>query len=311
MSGCNRSRELGIPWRDLSTITDSDPADEVINYPLPEQTLTLIKERKIIPQFMHVDYLPTDENFVQISTGEEHVFLLTESGQMYCSGSNSVGQLGVTVEGSTTFVKHTFMKEPVKLIHCLLSSTIFITQSDQVYICGENGVELGFTSSQSCIYVPIRHTLLCNKGVTKIIGSNNMFAFTNTNEIYCWGTNENNELGLESDLLNNHNMNQGVHAPMRHHYLEKISKIAKDRGYDMEIAAGFNHTVVYFKQFSKSISLMFSRLESASHGESASEFSDIIIKHHNQTILVATMNQLKRKTPTISENISPLKKLKN
>ncbi|KAG2386147.1 hypothetical protein C9374_002593 [Naegleria lovaniensis] len=277
VAGCNGNHELGIPWRDVAEGHDNDTRYHV-DYFLPENILELIKERKIVTQFTQIDYLPKKVKLVDLSIGEKHVFVLTGDGEIYFTGQNSHGQLGYSnITEQCIFEKHKWTEENntrIRLIHCFANSTIWITVNDEVYICGDNALcEMGVTTAEGCIMTPILHPTLSYQGISKIIGNNNIFALTNDGRILCWGSNENNELGLDEATLNDNP--DGIEIPIRNYFLEGIARTVWERGYKLELSAGFNHTIVYFKNVSKMLNMMFTKLEQASKGEYASDFSDV------------------------------------
>lgn len=282
VSGCNRNHELGIPWKDITEGNDNDTTTFHFDYPIQDNILELIKERKIISQFTQIDYLPKNITLVDLSIGEKHVFVLTGDGEIYFTGQNSHGQLGYEdITEQWTFQKHKWTDENntcIRLIHCFANSTLWVTVNDEVYICGDNALcEMGMKDTESCIMTPILHPTLSYQGISKFFGTNNIFALTYDGRIYCWGSNENNELGLDEETLcDNPN---GIETPVRNYFLEGISRTVWERGYKLELSAGFNHTIVYFKNISKMVTMMFSKLEQASKGsEYASSFSDISIR---------------------------------
>ena len=258
---------MGLPWT-----TDATENDDVgVDSDMTEKLFRRIEERKIIPELTFVEYFPySEETIVQISVGEKHVFILTRKGNMYIAGSNACGQLGdpSIIPSQKYFRRHHF-NEPVTAIHCFANSTFWITAKGNVFVCGDNtNAELGIRS-ETLLTIPTYHPILSQQGIEQIVGNNNLFALSKNGKIFCWGSNEENELGVpEYD-------SERVDTPVRHFSLERMGNVVAHRGYKLYVSPGFDHTFVYFKKNSKHVTYLLENLDKACREGTASRFEDV------------------------------------
>ena len=109
--------------------------------------------------------LPTiifsDSDICQISSGENHLLILVNSGDVYGFGCNNWGQLGIN---DTNFVT-TVRKIPINNIKCITSmdiATISLTNDNKIIVCGWNGEEEIFSVKNKFI--------ICNPYTLNISG---------------------------------------------------------------------------------------------------------------------------------------------
>ncbi|KAL9656151.1 hypothetical protein ABK040_007769 [Willaertia magna] len=344
--GNNNDHQLGIEW--LSNNNDDDN-----NLQNEEE---LIKEKKLIVQMEQVNYLSNESQFISITAGDAHAILLNEDGELFMTGSNQSGQLGIQdTEYLTKFTKVNILKDQLKenekiiFVHCCSNSTILITNFDKIYVFGDNSNgELGIDENIKFTYVPILNTYLSNQNIINIMGESSFFGISKIdneiNNIFCWGNNEEGQLGIPFIINNNsgdgsnsnpnlvsytpsnsfyknfdltkticccnngctecscsmdgatssnticlngdgcncnlggiNNNNQtssvrgvgtlksnnenivmnNVYIPQRNYLLENIRRLAFERGYEMKLSVGFDHTIIYFKLISKQLQSFF------------------------------------------------------
>lgn len=127
----------------------------------------------------------------QITTKNSHTFVLTNSGELYVSGSGIDGRLGL---GEVTFVNR-FAKvtipeltRPLTQIIAMANCTFALSDHGELYSCGD-------------IYGVKRFTKMIIPGLisplAQIIEANlRLFALTNQGELYACGLNDEGQMGL-------------------------------------------------------------------------------------------------------------------
>ena len=139
----------------------------------------------------------------EVSAGENHACALLKSGRVVCWGDNSFGQLGnIKAEGVGARSVLESEKNPkpyagVKSIEAGANSTCMIVRDEGMVLCfGER-----FEAKLKLNWVPERVELANSIGTltgAKQIGVGRGFgcALTKGSQVYCWGKNESNQLGL-------------------------------------------------------------------------------------------------------------------
>ncbi|KAL4704011.1 hypothetical protein ACJJTC_018051 [Scirpophaga incertulas] len=158
-------------------------------------------ESHTVPQCVE---LPGAGAVRQLSAGSDHTAVLTEDGRVFVCGSNSEGQLGLgeDTRASPHFAELKFV-ERIAFVECGYHHTVFITSKGAVFVTGDNeNSKLGITSPGPTIYVPevlplelpiksaccgAAHTFLLSMDEAKILA---------------FGSNEQGQLGLPSDVAN-------------------------------------------------------------------------------------------------------------
>lgn len=138
--------------------------------------------------------------FASVSASSEHTCGVTQSGDVYCWGDNSTGELG---DGTTTSSDlpvlvsgmHTFT-----MVSAAVTHTCGVTLGGNTYCWGLNGGgQLGdgtTNSSSTPVLVSDGHTFASvSAGGTHFNGAHNTCGVTTIGDAYCWGLNLNGQLG--------------------------------------------------------------------------------------------------------------------
>lgn len=131
--------------------------------------LGIINKAVISPTYLNI----SNFNIVQVACGKEYSMLLTNSGEVLCSGENSDGQLGIgSTDSKNSFVyvqkDETNLKNVIQ-IACGNAHTMFLLNSGNVLACG-NGLEgeLG-QNNNSDIYLPVDVKKETNTNLTNVV----------------------------------------------------------------------------------------------------------------------------------------------
>lgn len=152
---------------------------------------------------------PFSKAIKQLSCGTNHSLLLTSEGQVYCTGSNEYGQLGLVDEnGNKSANVNTFRviteivkKKAVQICAGMYISLILIREKDKssyVMSCGEKaGGKLGLGSdAQNNVISFTMIPELKNVDVKAVYcKKKHCLALTYTGKLYSWGLNEHGQLG--------------------------------------------------------------------------------------------------------------------
>ena len=140
-------------------------------------------------------------NIVQLSSGYYHSLLLDEEGNVFSSGDNSHGQLGIGIDSNEH--KNVFTKvsqiPPIERISCISNSSYLVDVDGNVWSFGENSQgQLAIDSVRSC-NVPTKVEAL--KDIKQISIGYSGFKFLakdSHNKIFVSGSNEYGQLGIGS-----------------------------------------------------------------------------------------------------------------
>jgi alpha-tubulin suppressor-like RCC1 family protein len=132
--------------------------------------------------------------------GSEHACSISPEAILYCSGSNEYGQLGI---GSTqsqsdwTLVEELLGKQ-VQAVAAGYSHTVALTHQGEVYTWGRNNYgQLGLKDIE-VTNRPTLVTALSGKRIKAIAaGFNHTLALTYSGEVYAWGLNSSDQLGIK------------------------------------------------------------------------------------------------------------------
>ncbi|NXM79006.1 RPGR regulator, partial [Serilophus lunatus] len=163
--------------------------------------------------------------------GRNHTLVYTEKGNMYASGGNSEGQLGLgDTEERTTFHLISFFtnQHKVKQLAAGSYTSAAVTEDGQLFVWGDNSEGQIGLANESCVSVPCQVDV--GKPVSSVsCGYYHSALITGDGELYTFGEPANGKLGLLPEQLKNNRVPQPVLGIM-----EKVIKVA----------CGGEHTVV-------------------------------------------------------------------
>jgi uncharacterized protein YjdB len=146
----------------------------------------------------------------QVSAGANHTCARTTSNDAYCWGVNQQGQLGdgngnVNGSGDSTIPKAVSGGFSFTDIASGLSHTCGVTSSGDMYCWGENADgQLGIGST-SQLLAPTTAVSGSQTWVDVSAGSAHTCGTTTTGKVYCWGANNNGQLGRDPNTTTNSN----------------------------------------------------------------------------------------------------------
>ncbi|XP_063516744.1 X-linked retinitis pigmentosa GTPase regulator isoform X8 [Pongo pygmaeus] len=163
--------------------------------------------------------------------GRNHTLVSTEGGNVYATGGNNEGQLGLgdTEERNTFHVISFFTSEhKIKQLSAGSNTSAALTEDGRLFMWGDNSEGQIGLKNVTNVCVPQQVTI--GKPVSWISCGYYHSAFVTTDgELYVFGEPENGKLGLPSQLLGNHRTPQLVSE-----IPEKV----------IQVACGGEHTVV-------------------------------------------------------------------
>lgn len=142
------------------------------------------------------------ENIIQVCAGLTHTHVLVQSGNVYSTGENSVGQLGLgDYKDRNTMCMidpKKFNNEKVVEIFSCFSKSIALTQEGNIYTWGcfemDHYSNISEIMENRCVPKKID---LNNEIVTLVsVGINHSFVLTKTNKLFSWGAGMDGKLGL-------------------------------------------------------------------------------------------------------------------
>lgn len=139
------------------------------------------------------------ENIISIACGYSHTLILTENQQIYSTGNNSNGELGVGHKKSSYLPIKIMMLENLRIKSIAASDfSAAVTEKGELYLWGSFGF------SESIFPQKIN---LKNKIVHASIGSQFGICLDSTGALFGWGNNPNGELA-QGDFEPKDNLNQ-------------------------------------------------------------------------------------------------------
>ena len=146
---------------------------------------------------------PEDCGWTQVVTGEYHSCGIRMDGTLFCWGSNSEGQLGQPSD-TPSLTHNTRVELPGPVLDVAthknhVCALVEISSSDtSVYCWGSNvSGQLGDGSfTDSATPVAVGGDLTAETVAQVVVGAQHTCALTESGEIYCWGVNEQGQLGI-------------------------------------------------------------------------------------------------------------------
>ncbi|CCV64875.1 hypothetical protein BN85412980 [Alteracholeplasma palmae J233] len=170
------------------------------------------------PDDVRILYLPTElptglnnEKIVDVSAGFSHALALTESGKLYSWGNNSVGELGLGSNSESVYYEPrevTFFREnniEIEKIYAGHYASYIVTKSKKVYSWGMNSngklcngsPNVGNNEPQKIEYLDEQGINITTLGIQK----EGVVALSDQGELYVWGKNDVNQLGIEQSKI--------------------------------------------------------------------------------------------------------------
>ncbi|EFC48725.1 predicted protein [Naegleria gruberi] len=143
-----------------------------------------------------------DSKFSHASFGSSHSLILSESGNLYTTGSNTYGQLGIAPMITPTefiMIDKTIVKSPIKFAECGYFHTIAVTVENEIFGVGWNAVgELGDGSvGDKTEWVKATFSVPNNVQINYLtVGYQQSFVVLSDGTIFCCGFNNYGGLGL-------------------------------------------------------------------------------------------------------------------
>ncbi|XP_011097039.1 ultraviolet-B receptor UVR8 isoform X2 [Sesamum indicum] len=149
-----------------------------------------------------------DQSLQEVACGGAHTLFLTETGDVYATGLNDFGQLGISDSQNYTTEPHRVSRIPKKIIKIAAGyhHSAAITVDGELYVWGKNANgQLGLGKKAEKI-IPLPRKVECLDGVAiKMVslGFEHSIAVTDNGEALSWGGGESGRLGHghESSIL--------------------------------------------------------------------------------------------------------------
>lgn len=137
----------------------------------------------------------------KIRAGNQHTVYLSHEGYVFSCGSNKIGQLGfessiTSLHKPTLIYPQAFEQHAIVDIAAGLDHTIFLTDEQNIYVCGQNQNGEGGIPAAPIIFLP----MLMNHFKCKSIhcGASHSFFLCDDNSLWACGLNTNGQLGINS-----------------------------------------------------------------------------------------------------------------
>uniref|UniRef100_F7HQ01 X-linked retinitis pigmentosa GTPase regulator n=1 Tax=Callithrix jacchus TaxID=9483 RepID=F7HQ01_CALJA len=144
--------------------------------------------------------------------GRNHTLVSTEGGNVYATGGNDEGQLGLgDTEERTTFHRVSFFtsQHKIKQLSAGSNTSAALTEDGRLFMWGDNSE--GQIGLPNILNACVPHQVTIGKPVSWISCGYYHSAFVTTDgELYIFGESENGKLGLPNELLSNHRIPQLV-----------------------------------------------------------------------------------------------------
>ena len=169
-----------------------------------------IKDKLILKNIYKI---PNLNNIIKIFCGNKHCFAIAKNNIIFCWGSNSKGQLGLS-ENLTAeilipkkLVLNIDNDSDIDNIFCGKDFTIFQNFKKEIFVCGTNkDCQLGLGTSKNYFFTPVLNEQFYNLEIIKIsCGEKFCLAMirdsiTKIINIWTWGENREGQLGLNNNV---------------------------------------------------------------------------------------------------------------
>lgn len=146
-----------------------------------------------------VEVFSSEYGIVQVGLGEEHSCAVDQSGAVHCWGSNGSGQTGIANSGANVLAPVVVgsLSVPMRAVYPGSRHTCALGQDGSV-ACWGSGADgrLGSGSDEDSI-APVWVEGLSEGNVTRLdVGWNTSCATVQDGSLYCWGDNDQGQLGI-------------------------------------------------------------------------------------------------------------------
>eukprot|EP00192_Tetraselmis_astigmatica_P009703 CAMPEP_0117664012 /NCGR_PEP_ID=MMETSP0804-20121206/8955_1 /TAXON_ID=1074897 /ORGANISM="Tetraselmis astigmatica, Strain CCMP880" /LENGTH=853 /DNA_ID=CAMNT_0005471141 /DNA_START=124 /DNA_END=2685 /DNA_ORIENTATION=- len=142
----------------------------------------------------------TGIKFSAVDSGHNHVLAASKSGEVYCWGANSYGQLGLgDFEDRNTphALLHKFTRSKITRVAAGARHSLAVTENGELFSWGSNDCgQLGMEIKGGRKYVGYPHRIESLKVGRIKAGATISAAFLDTGRAFMWGCSNNGELGL-------------------------------------------------------------------------------------------------------------------
>ncbi len=145
-----------------------------------------------------------DADWVEVTAAAQHSCVLNAGGDVYCFGANDQGQLGVSNVTESLEPLPIPLPAPATFVVAEQNATCALLADERLYCWGENiegQLGLGDTYPGDNHFEPIEVASTAEAGATANYlavdtGQGHVCAVRSPGELYCWGRNTGNQLGL-------------------------------------------------------------------------------------------------------------------
>ena len=202
-------------------------------------------------------------SFGSIVAGSRSTFGITEDGELYATGSNESGQLGLGMKDSMTFFTKVPVKFKVKQVACGWAHSMVLSEDGRVFVCGDNKKgQLGLISEVCvCCFTEID---VCDKVTQVACGLMSSFAVLKSGNVMFWGQFRSIKSELCSAPTTLDNSGIVVKIAVGHRHILTLSSSGKVKGFGcnnygqigfdfdkqstknrvINILAGWNHSII-------------------------------------------------------------------
>jgi len=219
---CRRGVSLAACGTSFSVFVDANNVTVVCGFNRDGQLGLGTTAPRVVEQLTSVEYL-ADWDIVQVACGVAHVFYLRQNGEVYATGYNAYGQLGIghdenvfrpqlVASMSPIGLAKSGQKQQVEFLACGAFFTYFATSVGDVWSTGKNQhgqLSLGHTNETN--EEPLKVKALSGIGVAKMnCGAAFAWFVTRSQKVLSVGLNHVGQLGGEEGCV------QGDLGPERH-----------------------------------------------------------------------------------------------
>ena len=205
--------------------------------------------------------------FVTISACSRSAFGITKTGELYASGANEHGQLGLinteTTLSINRFTKINYLTPKVKQIACGWAHTLLLTEDGELFVSGDgkNGeLGLGKDLMKSNVFIKVESI---EEKVTQVAcGIWSSFVILESGKVLFWGRFRALKLGTIYTPTLLENMNNVIKISVQHNHILTYSFDGKVSGYGCnkydqislkeyenyhirDVFVGWNHSVLW------------------------------------------------------------------